>query len=719
MSEIRTLDSATVSRIAAGEVVERPASVVKELVENSLDADASQIEVEVDGDGTERIAVRDNGVGMSREEVELAVEQHTTSKIQDADDLDSGVSTLGFRGEALYTIGAVSRTTITSRPQDGDRTATELRLAGGDIESVEPTGRPHGTTIEVRDLFYNTPARREFLSAPSTEFTRINRVVSRYALARPDVAISLTHDGSETFATPGDGDRRGTVLAVYGRQVAESMIEVDASPDDSPIESVAGYVSNPETTRSTRAYLGTYVNGRYVSDSVLREAIVDAYGGQLAADRFPFTVLDVTLPPESVDANVHPRKLEVRFEDEESVREAVTEAVHDALLEHGLARTRAPRGRSQPQDATITPDHGESNGLGGDSESEEAAVTEDDAGTALEDADDDGGEHTGQTSREPSPPTDEGDAATASARKTTESADGADYGSKTETQSGDSTEQVTEASNTDTSSTPPAESSESAASDRDETTASGPSKDASTSGDGASETSGQKFAGSTQNARLPGTGVDDEDASERSHEQLPEMRLLGQLHDTYVVGETPDGMVLIDQHAADERVRYEELQTALNDSPDSQALVTPARVEVTTAEAASFEAALPTLTDLGFGVTLEGQTAVVSAVPAVFGHLLDADIVQDALASATTAAADEDILSAADALLADMACKPAIKGNTSLQEGDITALLDRLDACEDPWACPHGRPVVIEFNQDELDARFERDYPGHQDRAPE
>lgn len=192
MAEIRELDPETVDRIAAGEVVERPASAVKELVENALDADADRIEVAVAGDGTERLAVRDDGVGMTRTEARVALRQHTTSKLRDADDLAS-VRTLGFRGEALHTISAVSRTTVRTRPRDGDGPATEVRVEGGDIKTVEPAGRAPGTTVEVRDLFYNTPARREFLSAPATEFTRINRVVSRYALARPDVAVSLTH----------------------------------------------------------------------------------------------------------------------------------------------------------------------------------------------------------------------------------------------------------------------------------------------------------------------------------------------------------------------------------------------------------------------------------------------------------------------------------------------------------------------------------------------
>ncbi|MBP2250400.1 DNA mismatch repair protein MutL [Halarchaeum solikamskense] len=666
-AEIRELDAATVDRIAAGEVVERPASVVKELVENALDADASRIEVSVTGDGTDELIVRDDGIGMTRADAEAAIERHTTSKIRDADDL-AHVGTLGFRGEALHTVAAVSRLTVTTKPREGGR-GTEVRVAGGEVESVGPAGRAPGTTVAVRDLFYNTPARREFLNAESTEFGHVNRAVSRYALANPDVAVSLEHDGTETFATPGDGDVRSALLAVYGRDVAESMIRVNAAPEGA-IERVRGYVSHPETTRSTRDYLATYVNGRYVSDRVLREAIVEAYGTQLAADRFPFAVLDVELPAREVDANVHPRKMEVRFEDEAGVREAVTDAVRDALREHGLVRTRAPRGASQPTDAAIAPgDDGVERAVrSGSSDDGETGGSENAAGSA-------NGSSSGPGGRDPS------------SRRT--SSHGAPAASGT--RSGAS------------------------ASERSSPRSRGTRADDGGPGAGGERESG-RIAGATRNARLPGTAETD-DASER--ERLPSLRVLGQLHETYVVAATAEGLVVIDQHAADERVRYEALRAELDDSPDSQALVTPADVSLTAAEAASFEAALPALRDAGFEADLNGTHAVVTAVPAVFGHALDAALVRDVIASATSAAAGDAVLDAADALLADMACAPAIKGNTSLPEGDVTALLDRLDDCAEPWVCPHGRPVLVEIDAAELDRRFERDYPGHQDRAPE
>jgi len=225
--EIRELDPTTVERIAAGEVVERPASVVKELVENSLDADASRVRVAVESGGTESIRVSDDGIGMDEQSLRRAVEKHTTSKIRNIDDLEGGLATLGFRGEALHAIGAVSRLTITSRPRGGAR-GTELVVEGGDVERVRPAGCPEGTTIEVEDLFYNVPARRKYLSQDATEFAHVNSVVTAYALANPDIAFELEHDGRETFATTGQGGLRETVMDVYGREVAQAMIPLEA-----------------------------------------------------------------------------------------------------------------------------------------------------------------------------------------------------------------------------------------------------------------------------------------------------------------------------------------------------------------------------------------------------------------------------------------------------------------------------------------------------------
>jgi len=368
--EIERLDEQTIQRIAAGEVVERPASVVKELVENSLDAGASRVAVSVEAGGTEGIRVRDDGVGIEADQLEAAVAEHATSKIGDIDDLDAGVATLGFRGEALYTVGGVSRLTVRAKPPDAD-VGAEISVEGGSVGEVRPAGCPTGTVVEVDDLFYNTPARKKFLKRVATEFDHVNTVVTSYALANPNVAVSLEHDGRETFATEGNGDLRSAVLAVYGREVAEGMLDVDWRPDSMeggespPVTRVTGLVSHPETTRASRDYLGTYVNGRYVTASSLRDAVLDAYDGQLAPDRYPFTVLFVEVPPDDIDVNVHPRKLEVRFDEEAAVWSAVEDAVGSALLDHGLIRSTAPRGQSAPDEVAVEPELPDAEAVGG------------------------------------------------------------------------------------------------------------------------------------------------------------------------------------------------------------------------------------------------------------------------------------------------------------------------------------------------------------------
>jgi DNA mismatch repair protein MutL len=635
MSEgsIARLDDDTVRRIAAGEVVERPASAVKELVENSLDAGAARVAVRVAGDGTDLLRVRDDGHGMTADELAVAVEEHTTSKIGSADDLDA-LGTLGFRGEALYTVGAVSRLEVRSRPPGTDQ-GHRVVVDNGDVGAVEPAACPPGTVVEVRDLFGETPARRKFLGQPSTEFDHVNRVVSQYALANPDVSVSLSHDDHETFATDGRGNLRSAVLAVYGREVAEAMVGVDARPEEAPVERVGGLVSHPETTRASRDYLATFVNGRYVPAPVLREAVVAGYGGQLAADRYPFAVLFVDVPPAAVDANVHPRKTEVRFDDERAVRDAVEAAVGEALVDHGLVRSGAPRGRSRPAETAV---RSEREGRGADATTSGATGSDEPRSTGASRA---------------------GDGSPVA-------------GDDTPAASGDRS---------------------------DETTPARP---------------GRAVAPTTQRT------LDGDGPGVREFDRLPPMRLLGQLHDTFVVAETPEGLVLVDQHAADERVNYERLRAELGGDASTQALAEPVELDLTAREAALFAAHEAALASLGFRATRTGErTVAVRTVPTALGETLDPELLRDALTDAVDGEGDRTVEAVADDVLADLACHPSVTGGESLHEGSVLDLLAALDGCENPYACPHGRPTVVRVDRDELAERFERDYPGHGRRAEE
>ncbi|EMA49882.1 DNA mismatch repair endonuclease MutL [Halococcus salifodinae] len=710
--EIHRLDQATIERIAAGEVVERPASAVKELVENSLDADASRVRVVVEAGGTDGIRVTDDGRGMTAEAVERAVEKHTTSKIADIDDLEAGVGSLGFRGEALAAIGAVSRLTIRTKARGTSR-GTELRMAGGEIESVEPAGCPEGTTVEVEDLFYNVPARRKYLKQDATEFTHVNRVTTGYALSNPDVALALEHDGREVFSTTGQGSLEATILSVYGRDVAEAMILVEAHADsesdgadggndeerdtDGPLDELSGVVSHPETTRASPEYCSVFVNGRYVSATAVRDAIVEAYGGQLAPDRYPFTVLFLSLPADTIDVNVHPRKREIRFADEADVREQVRTAVEDALMREGVVRSGAPRGRSAPDQTEIEPESG-------------------DAGPP-----DDGGE---------SARSDRSTDADDSASRSTEPPDARD-----------TTRTDLDDSGTETTGTEPADAGPEHPSTNESNVPTGPEPTEAettvsdqTAGDAAREPIGEppaagdndagdgsrrpaepgKFTDVAEQTTLAGDRVPDDHAFDR----LPRLRVLGQLHDTYIACESPDGLVLIDQHAADERINYERLRERVAGETAIQELADPVEIELTAAEVELFESFADALAELGFEASrADDRTVEVRAVPAVLDGAADPDRLRDVLSGFV---GDEEpeasIERDADALLADLACYPSITGNTSLAEGDVIDLLRTLDDCENPYACPHGRPVVIEVGNDELDDRFERDYPGHAGR---
>ncbi len=711
-SEIQQLDEDTVARIAAGEVVERPASAVKELLENSLDADANRVEVAVEVGGTESIRVTDDGRGMTEADVRRAVRQHTTSKIADLEDLESGVATLGFRGEALHTIGSVSRMRIRTRPRTdrdggGDERGTELVYEGGDVVSVEPTGCPAGTTVEVADLFYNTPARRKFLKTTATEFAHVNRIVTRYALANPDVAMSLVHDGREIFATTGQGSLEAAVLAVYGREVAQSMIEVDAGGEElpvGPLESVSGIVSHPETNRATREYLATYVNGRAVTSSAIREGIMDAYGGQLSGDRYPFVVLFLEVPGDAVDVNVHPRKREVRFDDDDAVRRGVESAVEGALLEHGLLRSRAPRGRSAPAETDVRP--------GADEESDD---------------------HSSSAGASPSSRSESG------SRERTRETGAAD--SQAETKATDSQAETKATDNpvgtpagkgqrhtaTDESQTGPLtdEGHSDAATADGEPTSTTPPRSAESRGDRSPTAGGnsgwfEPVDGGTFDPGTEQRTLDGETTTEgatRTYDTLPRLRVLGQLRDTFLVCETPDGLVLIDQHAADERVNYERLRGAFADDTTAQALADPVTLELTAIEAETFEHYREALSRLGFAADrVDDRTVAVTTVPAVLEKTLEPTQLRDVLTSFVGGdheAGAETVEELADEFLGDLACYPSITGNTSLTEGSVVDLLAALDDCENPYACPHGRPVIVQFSYGELEDRFERDYPGH------
>ena len=333
MNEIKVLDKNTIDKIAAGEVVERPASVVKELMENAIDAGATALSVEIRDGGISMIRVTDNGSGIDRSQIQKAFLRHSTSKINDASDL-AFIRTLGFRGEALSSISAVSRLELCTKTKDS-LTGTIYRIEGGEEISMEEAGLPDGTTIIVRDLFYNTPARLKFLKTPQTEAGYVSSIVEKIALSHPDIAVKYTVNGSLKLNTKGNGSLKDTVYGVFGRDITNSLIEVNSSDD---FLSLNGFIGEPSVARSTRNLENYFINGRYVKDKVIAAAIEDAYKGHQMKGTFPFTDLYITIEPELMDVNVHPSKMEIRFFDNERVFQSLS-----ALLKYALtAKERIP-----------------------------------------------------------------------------------------------------------------------------------------------------------------------------------------------------------------------------------------------------------------------------------------------------------------------------------------------------------------------------------------
>lgn len=541
---VRTLDTETIERIAAGEVITRPASAVAELIENALDADATRIAISVENGGLERIRVEDDGHGMDESDAELAVQRHTTSKIRDASDVER-VETLGFRGEALPSIATVARLELTTKT-DGALAGTRVTVEDGG-RSVETAGRGVGTTVVASDLFSNLPARRESLGTPSQEFARISQLVSRYALIRPDVRFRLSHDGNTVISTPGTG-RTDAVLAIYDRSIAgqSTEFEYELNSNDGTI-TVSGLLVYPAVTRSKPTHVYTAVNGRPLRNTTIRNATLAGYGSLLPSDRYPIAVVSVSLSPTAVDVNVHPAKKDVRFSDEDRVATAVEQGVTDALAGTDLS---------------------------GQAEFEldfEDPITDDSVSTTFED-----------------------------------------------------------------------------------------------------------------------------------------ISVIGQFRELYLLCETGDELLVIDQHAAHERVNYERLRERAADDIESVSLVPPATLSLTGAEAATVEANRDAIESLGFRLEAFGtNTYRATGIPAPLGRVADTDAVHDVL-DAFLEDEEPDPDDPRDALLADLACHPSFRAGDDLSRSEATTLVEQLGTCEQPFACPHGRPTVISIGEATLARSFDR-----------
>ncbi|MFQ5459772.1 MAG: DNA mismatch repair endonuclease MutL, partial [Anaerolineae bacterium] len=571
---IRVLDPTTASRIAAGEVVDRPASVVKELVENSLDAGAHTIRIEVASGGKKLIRVADDGCGIPPHQVAVAFARHATSKLATAADLDK-VATLGFRGEALAAIAAVARVTILTRPGDS-ATGARLRVDAGDIHDVEPAGAPPGTVLTVEDLFRKLPARQKFLASDAAEARRVTEIVGRYALAHPECAFTLVRGGRRSFASPGTGDLKDAAAAVFGRDVADELLPV-ASPHG-PI-AVDGLTSPPHLHRATRKHIALFVNRRWIRDQALAFAVVQAYHTFLPKGRFPLAVILIQIPAGEVDVNVHPAKTEVRFRDPRAVFAAAQAAVRRTVvggapvapLGEGLGPGAAPwAGQGRPPDRGVP--------------------------------------RPGARGRRPP---------------------------------------------------------------------------------------GGQWTGAADATIAEGSGGGPYGDTEG---RIPPLRPLGQVAATYIVAEGPDGIYIVDQHAAHERVLFDRLVARAEDPP-VQGLLEPLAVETAPAGMAAFEAHAQDLVAAGFDLEAFGPTTLLlRAVPDVLVGGDPAAALVEVLDDLAEGASP--VARAVDRRIAAVVCKRgSVKAGQSLSTEEMRALLRDLEATAAPRTCPHGRSTVIALSR--------------------
>lgn len=624
MPHIHRLPDLLVNQIAAGEVVERPASVLKEVLENAVDAGAHAIEVQLEQGGVRRIRVADDGCGIAREELALALERHATSKIATLDDLEH-VGTMGFRGEALAAIAAVARTSITSRAEGANHA---WRIEAG--SEPAPAALNQGTVVDVADLYYNTPARRKFLKTESTEYAHCDDMFRRVALARPDIGLQLAHNGRVIHRLP-PGPAEARVAALMGDDFLQHAREVQA--DAGPLR-LAGFASLPAYSRSSRDAQYFFVNGRFVRDKLLTHAVREAYADILHGSRHPAYVLFLELDPAGVDVNVHPAKIEVRFREARAVHQFVYHALKRVLAESGAGRGDA----GLAQGAASMP-----------------------AGTAGED----GAPASGSW---PTPGTAPAPAATRP------------WPPSLPQQGRLAMESATRSYFDFAAGARPAQGGEAVL------TATSPAQIAGTAA------AAPSFA-SSQN---PGDGP-------------PLGYALAQLHGVYILAQNAAGLVLVDMHAAHERILYEKLKTVLDGRPAVQRLLIPAVFSVSAKDMAAAEECAEVLSAMGFDVGAAGpQELAVRSVPALLANAPVAELMRQLLQELREYPATEVVTARRNELLATMACHGAVRANRQLTLPEMNALLRDMEATERADQCNHGRPTWTQLSMADLDRFFMR-----------
>ena len=649
MSKIQVLDPVTIDKIAAGEVVERPASIVKELAENAIDAGATAITVEIEEGGISYIRIADNGCGIEREEVPSAFLRHSTSKIRTVDDLIH-IHSLGFRGEALSSIAAVSQVELITKTAE-ETFGTRYRIAGGKEEGLEETGAKDGTTFVIRQLFYNTPARRKFLKTPMTEASHVSELMTRMALSHPEISFQFINNGQSRIHTSGNGSLKDVIYHIYGREIAMNLIEIQTEAGDVKI---SGFLGKPVISRGNRNFENYFINGRYVKNQIVSKAIEDAYKDFTMQHKYPFVALQITMPGEEVDVNVHPAKLEIRFQNQQAVYNAVYEAVDRGLRKEELipqvkleepkeiprADVPSPAPAPMPKKETKPPQAPAKEERNLDyfvQKMKERVAAYHNRESSAEVAAKD------QIFR----PLHQADRIREAAVYANLSSIGEKAEKKMENQTGE---------------------------------------------------------------QVPPRQMDLFEEKFLDREIRAEYHLIGQVFDTYWLVEFQDNLYIIDQHAAHERVLYERtLKSMKTREYTSQMISPPVILDLGMQEAALLREYMDRFLRIGFEIEEFGQDSfAVRAVPDNLFSLAKKDLLLQMIDSLSDEVSRKLSPELIDEKVASMSCKAAVKGKMKLSAAEADALIGELLTLDNPYHCPHGRPTIIAMSRRELEKKFKR-----------
>ena len=661
MVNIQVLDQITIDKIAAGEVIERPASIIKELVENAIDAGASAVTVEIKEGGISFIRITDNGCGIPKGEVPLAFLRHSTSKIRSVDDL-STVASLGFRGEALSSIAAIAQVELITKTKD-EVTGTRYRIEGGAEKSIEDTGAPDGTTFLVHQIFYNTPARRKFLKTPMTEASHVSELMTRLALSHPEVSIQFINNGQEKLHTSGNGKLKDIIYHVFGRDIANNLLETNERIDGIQVQ---GFIGKPIISRGNRNYENYFINGRYVKSNIITKAIEDAYKDFTMQHKYPFTALHFTMDGTDLDVNVHPTKMELRFSNQQGVYNFIYNALKQTLSEPELIpRVELPEAKEVPVKAEKIVERKQEQPMTPVREERKTPVIEEEKNldyfmkkmrervTAY---------HQQVTKVKPTP-----------APSVVQ--ENVNYEALPASQVAAVKQPVPE----------------------QRTVAKEPMPE-------------QAVAPREEKSVVTEKQLDFFEEKLLTKKAAQEYKIIGQLFETYWLVEFHEQLYIIDQHAAHERVLYEKTLRGMKDREfTSQYLSPPIILNLSMQEEEALNTHMDIFTNIGFEIEpFGGDSYAIRAVPDNLFSIAKRELfteMLDQLVDGIHSSLAPDIVAEK---VASMSCKAAVKGNFRLSAAEVETLIGELLELENPYHCPHGRPTIIAMTKRELEKKFKR-----------